>query len=93
MSGASSPRYVFTHKSPGSEVDKQKTFPSLAVMRALQGIASAPLETLVTSSVSDMYFVHQRGTRLSIWGMMLASGVLLGYVKLQGTSAERGMDF
>lgn len=47
-------------------------------MRVLQGIASAPLETLVTSTVSDMFFVHQRGVRLSIWGCMLASGVLLG---------------
>lgn len=47
-------------------------------MRIIQGIASAPLETLVTSTVSDLFFVHQRGTRLSIWGMMLASGVLLG---------------
>ncbi|PSN66343.1 MFS transporter-like protein [Corynespora cassiicola Philippines] len=54
------------------------SFTSLAVMRVLQGISSAPLETLVTSTVSDMFFVHQRGTRLSIWGMMLASGVLLG---------------
>lgn len=54
------------------------SFASLAVMRAIQGIASAPLETLVTSTVSDMYFVHQRGVRISIWGCMLASGVLLG---------------
>jgi MFS family permease len=54
------------------------SFTSLAVMRVVQGIASAPLETLVTSTVSDMYFVHQRGTRISIWGCMLASGVLLG---------------
>ncbi|KAF2111558.1 MFS transporter-like protein [Lophiotrema nucula] len=54
------------------------SFPSLATMRVVQGIASAPLETLVTSTVSDLFFVHQRGTRLSIWGMMLASGVLLG---------------
>ncbi|KAF1949844.1 MFS general substrate transporter [Byssothecium circinans] len=54
------------------------SFPSLAVMRTLQGMASAPLETLVTSTVSDLFFVHQRGTRLSIWGCMLASGVLLG---------------
>jgi hypothetical protein len=50
-------------------------------MRIIQGIASAPLETLVTSTVSDMFFVHQRGTRLSIWGCMLGSGVLLGYVE------------
>jgi MFS family permease len=54
------------------------SFTSLAVMRVVQGMASAPLETLVTSTVSDMYFVHQRGTRISVWGMMLASGVLLG---------------
>jgi MFS family permease len=54
------------------------SFTSLAVMRVVQGIASAPLETLVTSTVSDMYFVHQRGVRISIWGCMLASGVLLG---------------
>lgn len=54
------------------------TFTSLAVMRVIQGMASAPLETLVTSTVSDMFFIHQRGTRLSIWGCMLASGVLLG---------------
>lgn len=54
------------------------SFVSLAVMRVIQGIASAPLETLVTSTVSDMYFVHQRGVRISIWGCMLASGVLLG---------------
>ncbi|CAG5182844.1 uncharacterized protein ALTATR162_LOCUS10363 [Alternaria atra] len=55
-----------------------KSFVSLAVMRVVQGIASAPLETLVTSTVSDMYFVHQRGTRIAVWGCMLASGVLLG---------------
>jgi MFS family permease len=54
------------------------SFPSLAIMRVVQGMASAPLETLVTSTVSDMYFVHQRGARISIWGMMLTSGVLLG---------------
>jgi MFS family permease len=59
--------------------DEKESFISLAVMRVVQGIASAPLETLVTSTVSDMYFVHQRGTRIAVWGCMLASGVLLGY--------------
>lgn len=51
-------------------------------MRVIQGIASAPLETLVTSTVSDMYFVHQRGARIAVWGCFLASGVLLGYVSM-----------
>ncbi|KAI0480967.1 MFS transporter-like protein [Xylariaceae sp. FL0804] len=56
------------------------TFPSLAAMRIFQGIASAPLETLVTSTVSDLFFVHQRGLRLSLWGVMLGSGVLIGQI-------------
>ncbi|KAI1800781.1 MFS general substrate transporter [Daldinia bambusicola] len=56
------------------------SFPSLAAMRIFQGIASAPLETLVTSTVSDLFFVHQRGTRLSLWGVMLGTGVLLGQI-------------
>ncbi|KAH7067470.1 major facilitator superfamily domain-containing protein [Paraphoma chrysanthemicola] len=54
------------------------SFVSLAVMRVVMGMASAPLETLVTSTVSDMFFVHQRGVRISVWGLMLGSGVLLG---------------
>jgi hypothetical protein len=52
-------------------------------MRAVQGMASAPLETLVTSTISDLFFVHQRGSRLAIWNLMLASGVLLGYTTPQ----------
>ncbi|OTB10088.1 hypothetical protein K445DRAFT_27925 [Daldinia sp. EC12] len=56
------------------------SFPSLAAMRIFQGIASAPLETLVTSTVSDLFFVHQRGLRLSLWGVMLGTGVLLGQI-------------
>ncbi|KAI0173191.1 MFS general substrate transporter [Hypoxylon sp. FL1284] len=56
------------------------SFPSLAAMRIFQGIASAPLETLVTSTVSDLFFVHQRGLRLSLWGVMLGSGVLFGQI-------------
>ncbi|KAL5380856.1 hypothetical protein PMIN02_010487 [Paraphaeosphaeria minitans] len=62
----------------GQMIGTVHSFPQLATMRIIQGIASAPLETLVTSTVSDLFFVPQRGTRLSIWDMMLGSGVLLG---------------
>lgn len=55
-------------------------FTSFAAMRVFQGFASAPLETLVTSTISDLFFVHQRGLRLSIWGMTINTGVLLGQV-------------
>lgn len=47
-------------------------------MRAVQGAASAPVETLVTSTVSDIFFVHQRGQKLAIWGLAILTGVLLG---------------
>lgn len=55
-----------------------QNFVSLVVMRIVQGLASAPLETLVTSTVSDIFFVHERGQKIAIWGVMIASGVLLG---------------
>ncbi|TVY83057.1 putative MFS-type transporter [Lachnellula suecica] len=56
------------------------SFVSLAVMRGIQGAAGAPVETLVTSTVSDLFFVHQRGQKLAIWGLAVLCGVLLGQV-------------
>jgi MFS family permease len=56
------------------------SFGSLSAVRIVQGMASAPLETLVTSVVSDMYFVHERGIRISIWGCLQGCGVLLGSI-------------
>ncbi|TGO13408.1 hypothetical protein BTUL_0070g00380 [Botrytis tulipae] len=53
---------------------------SLTVMRAIQGAASAPVETLVTSTVSDIFFVHQRGQKLAVWGLAMLTGALLGQV-------------
>jgi MFS family permease len=47
-------------------------------MRGIQGAAGAPVETLVTSTVSDLFFVHQRGQKLAIWGLAVLCGVLLG---------------
>ncbi|KAK2773785.1 hypothetical protein FQN53_003949 [Emmonsiellopsis sp. PD_33] len=56
------------------------SFKSLSIMRIVQGIASAPLETLVTSTVMDIFFVHQRGRKLAIWGIAAITGALLGQV-------------
>ncbi|KAF7894752.1 uncharacterized protein EAF01_010202 [Botrytis porri] len=56
------------------------SFVSLTMMRAIQGAASAPVETLVTSTVSDIFFVHQRGQKLAIWGLAILTGALLGQV-------------
>ncbi|QDS69172.1 hypothetical protein FKW77_010560 [Venturia effusa] len=52
-----------------------KNFASLAAARALQGFAAAPLECLVVQTVGDLSFLHERGTRLAVWGTMIPVGV------------------
>ncbi len=49
-------------------------------MRVIQGFASAPLETLVSATITDLFFVHQKGKMLSIWNLFVMGGVKLGYV-------------
>ncbi|KLJ06063.1 hypothetical protein EMPG_10507 [Blastomyces silverae] len=57
-----------------------KSFQSLWIMRIVQGISAAPLETLVTSTVSDIFFVHERGEKLAIWSIAIVSGIILSQV-------------
>jgi len=48
-------------------------------MRVVQGFAAAPLETLVSATVSEIFFVHEKGKMLSIWNLFVMGGVKLGY--------------
>jgi MFS family permease len=52
---------------------------SLSVMRAIQGFCASPLETLVSATVSEIFFVHEKGRMLSIWNLFVMGGVKLGY--------------
>ncbi|KAL7621685.1 hypothetical protein AAE478_009012 [Parahypoxylon ruwenzoriense] len=56
------------------------TFEPFVVMRLLQGFCSAPLETLVTSTIQDIFYVHERGQKIAIWGLLISSGVLVGQI-------------
>lgn len=43
--------------------------------RVLGAIGMAPYEVLVQSSINDMYFVHERATRLAVWNLFLLTGI------------------
>jgi MFS family permease len=47
-------------------------------MRIIQGFAAAAFETLVSATVSEIFFVHQRGKKLSIWSLFVMGGNKLG---------------
>ncbi|KAI0172984.1 MFS general substrate transporter [Hypoxylon sp. FL1284] len=48
---------------------------ALLVFRLLGCIGMSPFEVLVTTTIADIYFVHQRGVRLAAWGLCLSIGV------------------
>ncbi|KAJ3529659.1 hypothetical protein NM208_g9662 [Fusarium decemcellulare] len=56
------------------------SFSSLAALRTLQGIASAPFETMVTALISDIFFLHERGRWLALWSLVISAGILIGQV-------------
>lgn len=35
----------------------------------------APYEVLVQATISDLYFVHQRATRIAVWNLFLLCGI------------------
>ncbi|KAI1343852.1 MFS general substrate transporter [Xylariaceae sp. FL0016] len=51
------------------------SYGSLLGFRILGCIGMSPFEVLVTSTIADIYFVHQRGVRLAAWGLCLSVGV------------------
>ncbi|KAB8295733.1 hypothetical protein EYC80_008558 [Monilinia laxa] len=55
-----------------------ESFISLSIMRAVQGFCASPLETLVSATVSEIFFVHEKGKMLSIWNLFVMGGVKLG---------------
>ena len=46
--------------------------------RIVAGIGMAPYEVLVQCVISDIYFVHERGTRIAAWNLCLLTGIAGG---------------
>ncbi|KAI2619836.1 MFS general substrate transporter [Hypomontagnella submonticulosa] len=51
------------------------SFEALLGFRLVGCIGMSPFEVLVTTTIADIYFVHQRGVRLAAWGLCLSIGV------------------
>lgn len=52
-----------------------KSFNSLLASRIYAGFGMAPYEVLVQCTLNDMYFVHEKGTRVAIWNLFLLCGI------------------
>lgn len=51
------------------------TYTSFLGSRIVGGFAMAPYEILVQATIGDMYFVHQRATRIAVWNLFLLCGI------------------
>lgn len=55
-------------------------FNTLLAARILQGLGGACFEGIVTPFIGDMYFVHQRGSRIAAYTMSLWTGSMFGLI-------------
>ncbi|KAL6164886.1 hypothetical protein ACJQWK_08149 [Exserohilum turcicum] len=57
-----------------------QTFTMLAIARTAGGLFSAPLFTLLTATISDIFFINQRGRSIAVWNLLLNSGAQVGQI-------------
>lgn len=55
-------------------------YSSLLGARIVAGIGMAPYENLVQCVMGDIYFVHERATRIAFWNLLLMAGINGGTV-------------
>ncbi len=61
-------------------VAKPKSLAAIFFCRAFYGFGLSGLSYIVTSSVGDLFFVHQRGFHLALWHWGLSGGNQIGQV-------------
>jgi MFS family permease len=55
-----------------------KNYDSFLASRVISGFGMAPYEVLVQCTIGDLYFVHQRATRIAAWNLFLLCGIAGG---------------
>lgn len=56
----------------------QKTYSQFVVARAFLGLFEAPIEAIVPSTVTDIFFLHERGEKIALYGLSVLGGNELG---------------
>lgn len=56
------------------------TYTPFLVGRIFLGVFEAPIESIVPSTVTDLFFLHERGEKVSLYGLSVLSGNELGPV-------------
>lgn len=67
-----------------------KNYNSFLASRIVSGLGMAPYEVLVQCTIGDLYFVHQRATRIAVWNLFLLCGIsggslISGYIIQAGS--------
>ncbi|OTB01174.1 hypothetical protein M426DRAFT_64522 [Hypoxylon sp. CI-4A] len=62
-----------------------KNYGTFLGSRIWSGLGMAPYEVLVQCTIADIYYVHERATRIAIWNMFLLCGIsggalIAGYI-------------
>ncbi|KAH6984738.1 major facilitator superfamily domain-containing protein [Ilyonectria sp. MPI-CAGE-AT-0026] len=61
-------------------VASKTTFVSFFLARAFAGLFAGPVEALLPSTVTDIFFLHDRGEKIAIYGLTLLGGYEIGPV-------------
>lgn len=62
-----------------------KEYNSFLASRIVAALGMAPYEVLVQCTIGDLYFVHERATRIAVWNLFLLTGIsggalIAGYI-------------
>ncbi|OQU95653.1 hypothetical protein CLAIMM_01835 [Cladophialophora immunda] len=77
------PVYLFSNTLMGVgciwlAIASKTTYTSFLVGRAFLGVFEAPIESIVPSTITDIFFLHDRGAKVSIYGLSVLGGNELG---------------
>lgn len=59
-------------------ITSQKTYISFIIGRAFLGLFEAPIEAIVPSTITDIFYLHERGEKVSLYGLGVLGGNEIG---------------